>query len=299
MDDILIEDLAASPPQTWARQIEQAAALRSFMARTEINHGEVKATYSKMGISRRHFYLLLAQQRARIAGAPPRGSRQGLQFSIDRRKEDVIAAAIAEAGPSARGKDVYAYAVELAIAREIEPPSRTSVRTRFGKRRRDVDVVGRLQTNCDFIIDVCPVGLSLSDDAGNPCTGWFLALIDTKNACLIAHELYAGQPRASQVRSFLSSSLRWSESDLRRASVGITAPLPNLSIPPSISNHGRSLVSVELKKISGGTAVRALYGMAIGRIPIRSKASDLADDGSPIPLPIAAAVVRKIVSASV
>src|SRR3546814_6739083 len=94
-------------------------------------------------------------------------SRNGARRRIDERKETVIAQAIEVAGAAARMRDEQALAAQLSAERGVERPSQTSIRTRFGRRPTEVDIVNRLKLDCDLVIDLCPLAISVIDDDDN------------------------------------------------------------------------------------------------------------------------------------
>src|SRR3546814_758349 len=123
---------------------------------------------------------------------------------MDERKETVIAQAIEVAGAAARMRDVQALAAQLSAERGVERPSQTSIRTRFGRRPTEVDIVNRLKLDCDLVIDLCPLAISVIDDDDNVAMAWLLISIEPQTRRVWAHQIFAGQPRERQVRQFLS-----------------------------------------------------------------------------------------------
>src|SRR3546814_20511904 len=97
---------------------------------------------------------------------------------MDERKETVIAQAIEVAGAAARMRDVQALAAQLSAERGVERPSQTSIRTRFGRRPTEVDIVNRLKPDCDLVIDLCPLAIPVIDDDDNVAMAWLLISID-------------------------------------------------------------------------------------------------------------------------
>src|SRR3546814_2035828 len=86
--------------------------------------------------------------------------------------------AIEVAGAAARMRDVQALAAQLSAERGVERPSQTSIRTRFGRRPTEVDIVNRLKLDCDLVIDLCPLAISVIDDDDNVAMAWLLISIE-------------------------------------------------------------------------------------------------------------------------
>lgn len=296
IDNILIDDLAVLPPSAWAKSIERAAVIGPLARSSAVTSADQKAASARLGIGRRQFYSLLALYRARLTGAPPRGHQAGVHRHIDDRKEAVIAQAISVAGAAARMRDVQALAVKLSAEQGIEQPSQTSIRTRFGKGRHDVDIVNRLELDCDLVVDLCPLAMAVFDGAGNAAIAWLLTLIEPKARRLEAHRIFAGQPRERQVRDFLSDFCA-SKGELSGLQIGFTGhdlidcavSLPSSEKQPELKEASTS------RKVSPGEVIRALFGSALGRIHIRSEPpKDFAQLGRPVDLAIVRAVAIRI-----
>lgn len=297
----MIDDLAVSPPPAWAKRIERAAVIGPLARASAVTSADQKAASARLGIGRRQFYSLLALYRARLTGTPPRAHQTGVHRHIAERKEAVIAQAIDVAGAAARMRDVQALAITLSAEQGVERPSQTSVRTRFGKGRHDVDIVNRLKLDCDLVVDLCPLATAVFDSAGNTAIAWLLAVIAPNDRHLEAHEIFAGQPSEHQVCKFLSdlpaaSKGEWSGHQIAFTGhdlVKCTSSLQSSCILPALNEPSTS------RKVSPGEVIRALFGSAVGRIPIRSDLpKETAQLGSPIELAIVRAVVNRIVSRS-
>ncbi len=295
LDEILLDNLVASPPQVWRRRIDQAAIIASLAERGSLTSAEIEEACSSLGIGRRNFYKLLKQRRLRLRGGPPRGYRTGIHFRIGEAKEKIIAEAIAVAGPAAKLADVYEAAVQLSNEREVEPPSETSVRTRFGKRRSNVDLVNRLKLSCNVVADLCPLELTVTDAMGTPRIAWFMALIDARTRRVVSHELYAGQPKVREIGAFLMNSVSC-ESVLRhQGTVGLTTGFIDLGFGPPAADVAFQRASNSRKLVSG-IVIKAIFGRTLGRIRIRiEQTKSIYDVGEPVTLPIARAIVARAV----
>src|SRR3546814_20280725 len=63
-----------------------------------------------------------------------------------------------------------------------------------------------LKLDCDLVIDLCPLAISVIDDDDNVAMAWLLISIEPQTRRVWAHQIFAGQPRERQVRQFLSDS---------------------------------------------------------------------------------------------
>src|SRR3546814_3491650 len=109
-------------------------------------------------------------------------------------------------------RDVQALAAQLSAERGVERPSQTSIRTWFGRRPTEVDIVNRLKLDCDLVIDLCPLAISVIEDDENVAMASLLILIEPQTRRVWAPKISAGQLRERQVRQLLS--------DLRSAGNG-------------------------------------------------------------------------------
>ena len=297
IDNILIDDLAVLPPSAWAKSIERAAVIGPLARASAVTSADQKAASARLGIGRRQFYNLLALYRARLTGAPPRGHQTGVHRRIDDQKEAVIAQAISVAGAAARMRDVQVLAVKLSAEQGIEQPSQTSIRTRFGKGRHDVDIVNRLKLDCDLVVDLCPLAMAVFDGAGNAAIAWLLTLIEPKARRLEAHRIFAGQPCERQVRDFLLDFQAGSNGGLPGLEIGFTR-LDLINCPVFLPNSEKQFELKDVstsRKVSPGEVVRAMFGSTLGRIHIRSDpAKDAAEFGSSVDLAMVRAVVNRI-----
>src|SRR3546814_4246278 len=124
-----------------------------------------------------------------VRAAAAHGHRNGARRRIDERKETVIAQAIGVAGAAARMRDVQALAAQLSAERGVERPSQTSIRTRFGRRPTAVDIVNRPKLDCDLVIDLCPLAISVIDDDDTVAMSWLLLSIELQRSEVQTSEL--------------------------------------------------------------------------------------------------------------
>src|SRR3546814_19711629 len=89
-------------------------------------------------------------------------------------------------------RDVQALAAQLSAERGVERPSQTSIRTRFGRRPTEVDIVNRLKLDCDLVIDLCPLAISVIDDDDNVAMADRKSVVEGKN---VSERLYRGGRR--------------------------------------------------------------------------------------------------------
>src|SRR3546814_17379556 len=95
-------------------------------------------------------------------------------------------------------RDGQSLAAQLSAERGVERPSQTSIRTRFGRRPTEVDIVNRLKLDCDLVIDLCPLAISVIDDDDNSAMAWLLISIETQTRRVWAPQIFAAIGRASR-----------------------------------------------------------------------------------------------------
>src|SRR3546814_1097866 len=100
-------------------------------------------------------------------------------------------------------RDVQALAAQLSAERGVERPSQTSIRTRFGRRPPEIDIVHRLKLDCDLVIDLCPLAISVIDDDDNVAMARLLISIEPHTRPEWAHPVFARQHRQRPLRQSL------------------------------------------------------------------------------------------------
>lgn len=299
LDDILIEDLAVSPPQIWRRRIKQAEVIGPLAALPRSRVPLIDQACADLDISRRQFFKLLKLHRHRLEGGPVRGNATGVHFRIDEAKEGVIAQAIASAGPAARYTDVLALAQQLARDQGIQSLSETSVLTRFSKPRAGIDLVNRLKlADCSFVADICPLELAVLDNDALTKAAWLIATIDTRTGEFVHHDLFAGKPVFGQALGSLGKALDGEGEASHDNRIGLTSSLCDLNLLSlSLLNGSTTVMASETRKLVGGSAIRAVCGRSLGRIPIRNEDSCWTGDLPPsVPIAAAKLVVAHVVT---
>src|SRR3546814_3683045 len=100
-----------------------------------------------------------------------------------------------------------------------------------------------------------------------------------------AHQIFAGQPRERQVRQFLSDSRsagnwKWSGRKIGFTDHELIGFVSSLS---RSKNQAQLTAASTSRKVLPGEVIRALFGSALGSIPIRSDPpKDVAQFGSPV-----------------
>lgn len=299
LDRILIEDLAASPPQIWSRRIKQAEVIAPLAKLARLNADDVERACAELAISRRQFFNLLKAHRCRLEGGPIRGNATGVHFHLEESKERVIEQAISQAGAAARYTEVLRLAENLAREKGVEPPSETSVRTRFCKPRAGIDLVKRLKlVDCRFVADICALELGVLDHRGRSSGAWLIAVIDTDTGGILHHEIFAGKPLFAQALGVLGMAYSCERERRQNKRIGLTSGLFDLNLLDlSFLNQTTTVMASETRKLVGSSAIRAVWGRSLGRIPIRNERSCWSAELPPtVPLAAAQQVVTHIVT---
>ena len=274
IDNILVEDLADSPPQLWNKRIRQAAVLRRFDGPSRPSPGQVDKAASELNIKRRQLYALLGARRQRLSGTPALGHGTGRHYHIGLAQEQVIADAIANAGAGARLVAVHREAERLSRTRGTEPPSRTAVRTRFCKGAGVVDLAERLVSECDLIADLGELELAICR-GGEAVPVHLLAVLDPRSSIVLDHQLYAGRPTVEQFRSWMQSLLAdRAIPGMPATAVGLPCSLLHELRDGSVASEQWQLVPTSTRRnLPEGAALHAAFGGRIGRIALRSRPS--------------------------
>jgi hypothetical protein len=292
-DNILIEDLAASPPQVWAQRIEQAEVIAPLASFSKLTVADAERAQAELQISRRYLYQLLNARRERLNGFPARRHGTGAHFHINECQERIIAQAIHRAGPAARHRDVFALAMRMSEQEGIAPPSEKAVRVRFGKHRPNIDLANRFKLECDYIADLCPLGLALTDQQEED-DGWLLAVVESSRCTIIKHELYVRKPSRPQLLASLANAA--ATPDFAGRPLGLTAAVAAYDLLDlSFYNGTETRQPSNERAVLGGSIIKAICGSSLGRIRIRTEPSRRSGH-RPVTLRLAAAVVGRLIA---
>ena len=292
-DNILIEDLAASPPQVWAQRSEQAEVIGPLASFAKLTVADAERARAELQISRRYLYQLMKARRERLNGFPARGHGTGAHFHIEECEERIIAQAIDLAGPAARHRDVVALAISMSEQEGIAPPSEKAVRVRFGKHRPNIDLANRFKLECDYIADLCPLGMAMTDQHKED-DGWLLAVVESNRCTIIKHELYVGKPSRPQLLASLANAA--AAPDFAGRPLGISAAVAAYDLLDLSLYNGAELRRPSRENaIVGGSIIKAVCGSSLGRIRIRTEPSRRSGY-RPVTLRLAAAVVGRLIS---
>src|SRR3546814_17851758 len=66
IDNILIDDLAVSPPSAWAKRIEQAVVIGPLARAVAVTAADQEDASARLGVGRRQFYHLLRSEERRV-----------------------------------------------------------------------------------------------------------------------------------------------------------------------------------------------------------------------------------------
>jgi hypothetical protein len=297
IDEVLVQDLIAAPVQNWPLLIERASVLRDLSNYPRLNRCQVHTAAAALNVGPRRIYSLIKAYRQRLKGAPARGPQTGKHFHIDCAKEQVIAEAIKRAGPSARFRDVWRYVQEVSRERDIDLPSESAVKTRFGKAPVAIDLAGRLNTCCDYIADLCTLELNLKSPAGAAGTAHLLAVVETSSAAVVHYEVFRGAPAKVQIASSLATFVTSSSVPNTRPSIGLTWDGADESLVEHVRAKGWAIDHASAsRKLTAGYAITAVFGLRLGRIPLRTARSrtDIRTEFPTAPADIAAVVLKRV-----
>src|SRR3546814_16775382 len=90
IDNILIDDLAVSPPSAWANRIAQAVVIGPLARAVAVTAADHEDASVRLGVGSRQFYHLIASSSERLKGASAYGHRTAAGRQIDERTAQVI-----------------------------------------------------------------------------------------------------------------------------------------------------------------------------------------------------------------
>lgn len=298
IDNLLVEDLANAPPQTWALMMQRAPVLERYAA-LELTPYLRRSAAAELRVTPRHFGKLIGSYLARRTGASPARPMTGFGCWIGEAKEQVIAQAITNVGPGARESEVRCEVVRLSVESGVETPSETAIRRRFGRTPFALDLRARLRTDCDVLVDVCGLELNLEDEL-RVAPAHLLALIDTNSGRTLTHRLFAGLPGTSEMATMVTDVLT---SSMLQAPIfssicltnELQAAVGSSALPAACKAY---YLPEKNSRLRTGAAIKAVFGSRIGRVPVRGdpRVWDKPASSAAVPVEAAGSVISHLVA---
>lgn len=265
---LLIEDLSVAHPENWEAISERTAAIDAYLARSRGGAASADELASGLGIDRRTFYRLLAHRRSRLAGRDARS-----RVATEKRRQcagddEIIRAALAEAGLGAREGQVLDAALRIADASGQRHPSEGVVRNRFAKLKRPLALSVRLRQNYGTLLDACRLGVDTPGRDGSPAATWLVAAMDIRAGRVMAHAVAPAEHLKDEIITLAKAVVQLEGDGVEHEAVIATTALRDVAEHLGTVRRVRLCASSELR---AGEGLQTIFGQRLGRVPLRKK----------------------------
>jgi hypothetical protein len=268
--NLLVEDLANAPPQSWARLVEQDAVIGQLAFQASVPVRQASVAAAKLSVNNRQIYKLLKARRERLAGAKASGPMTGCQPHIASEQIAVIDRAITAMGAGARGVAVYREVLRLTSLLGMEPPSKSTVGRHFAKAPHAPDLRQRFGTDADLIVDLCGLELNLIGADGSSSPAQLLAIVAGESGRIVRHKLFAGPPPIQEASELIRCSIQEQERG-EKVTVSLSNPFHAVqfaSLNTSLGLTGRAAHG--RRAVPAGSVIASTMRGRVGRVRIRS-----------------------------
>ncbi|WP_338503112.1 hypothetical protein V6R86_06795 [Sphingomonas kaistensis] len=302
MRDEITMQLAELPPHLWADSLRRLEVVHRYLALDKPTTAEADRSAAELDLVQRSFFRLAAAVRELRAGRAPKVSLQGRQSKLRHDTRSVLDTTIADLGPGARDSEIFAECRRRCKEQGIVPPSWNAIRTRTGKPVLNPDLRSRMRRDADFVLDACPLDLTVQVASGDPQLAVLTAIIHVDSGEVLGFHL-DGQPMdASAVaHAFMDAiehprSRRHSRPSGQRLIVS-TAVQPYMSVVKHLAQAAQlQLDTTASLGLTPGTALTNAVGRKIGRIPFVPRARAKAHPELAVPLHHAQAIVGELLA---
>lgn len=300
MGDEITKQLAELPPHLWAETLRRIEVVNRYLALDKPTAADADRSAAELKLVQRSFFRLAAAVRELRAGGEPKVSLQGKQSSLAPTTRSLLEATIRELGPGARDSEIFAECRRRCMDQGLEPPSWNAVRTRTGKPVFSPDLRGRMQRDADFVLDACPLDLTVHGASSKPQVAVLTAIIHIDSGEVLGFHL--DEQRASDAavaKVFLDASIRKvsgraATSRMRRLIMS-TAIRPCSSAVERLTEAAKlHLDKDESEGLRPGVALTNAVGRKLGRIPFAPRGRVVPRANLAVPLDRAQAVVHEI-----
>jgi hypothetical protein len=275
--------LAETFPPTWDETRRRMAVVRRYLRETDRTAATADRYAKEIGIGRSLFYRLASVYQS---------TRDVRSTADGKRKKDpswqITADAIAITGSSAHLAQIFRTVVELSRARGVAPPSRSKVRAHSVPMLAGASIAARMALSSDFAIDRAILRMSTVGGDGRVKVAELSCIVDLNKGTIIRHILSAGPPRSDEIVGLArdpavkSTRIAISESDKVISADPVRA---------AVVDNSCSIVPGRWK---AGTAVRAVVGLRLGRVPLLSKMPATAELLEPVSSDTATQVIGEL-----
>lgn len=289
MDSRLTQNLAELPPVQWAEAKRRHRILTRYLAGSD-RTTEVADRYAKeMGVGRSLFYSLARVLRERRDDRSTKAFSRSSAKAVDPRTAAAVGDSMKALGAGARPTAVFAEARRLCIERGDPLPSKRQIRTRHVRPGAGKEAAARLRVDAHVALDAGMLALSI-DDHLEPKIAHLVTLLDLREGSVLDHLITAGVPTFRDALTLLNR-MPETEDPIR-----LVLPIERLTGP--LHQHlasRRSIRIVKVGRLSPGSAVRAVLGDRLGRIPLLRRSPSASATKTTSDLQTVRAVVARLI----
>ena len=216
--------------------------------------------------------------------------------------ETTVDDTIPDLGPGARDSEIFAECSRRCKEQGLTPPSWNAVRTRTGKPVLNPDLRSRMRRDADFVLDACPLDLTVHVASAEPQLAVLTAIIHVDSGEVLGFHL-DGQPvETSAVAHAFVDAIDHRRSGPHSRHRGqrlivSTALQSHMSVVASLAQAAKlRLDTTASLGLAPGTALTNAVGRKIGRIPFAPRARVKARPDLAVPLHHAQAVVGELLA---
>ncbi|GAA4020919.1 hypothetical protein GGQ97_001374 [Sphingomonas kaistensis] len=302
MGDEIIRQLAELPPHLWAESLRRLEVVDRYLALDKPTTADADRSAAELNLVQRSFFRLAAAVRELRAGGTPKVSSQGQQSKLRHDKRSVLDDTITDLGPGARDSEIFAECSRRCKEQGLTPPSWNAVRTRTGKPVLNPDLRSRMRRDADFVLDACPLDLTVHVASAEPQLAVLTAIIHVDSGEVLGFHL-DGQPvETSAVAHAFVDAIDHRRSGPHSRHRGqrlivSTALQSHMSVVESLAQAAKlRLDTTASLGLAPGTALTNAVGRKIGRIPFAPRARVKARPDLAVPLHHAQAVVGELLA---
>lgn len=303
MGDEITKQLAELPPHLWAESLRRMEVVDRYLALDNPTAADADRSAAELKLVQRSFFRLAAAVRELRAGGEPKVSLQGQQSSLAATTRSVLESTILELGPGARDSEIFVECRRRCEEQKLASPSWNAVRTRTGKPAFSRDLRGRMQRDADFVLDSCPLDLTVHAIASSPQLAVLTALIHVDTGEILGAHVNEQQVTDSAVANVFLEAIDHptigpaAATKSRRRLIVCTAIEPLMPAVETLAEAAKLHIDKDQSLgLRPGVALTNAVGRKVGRIPFRPGGRAVARPDLSVPLPYAHAVVGELLA---
>lgn len=289
MDSELTQQLAELPPVQWAEAQRRHRILSRYLAEPDRTTAVADRYAKEMGVGRSLLYSLARILSERRDGRSTRIFVRSSAAAVDAGSAAAVTDAMGALGAGARPTEVFAEARRLCIERGVPLPSKRQIRTRHVRPGAGKEAAARLRVDADVALDAGMLALSI-DDHLEPKIAHLVTLLDLREGSVLDYLVTAGVPTFRDALTLLNRM------PVTEDRVKLVLPIERLTGPLRQDLAGRrSIRIIKVRRLSPGSAVRAVLGDRLGRIPLLRRSPSASAIKATSNLQTVSAVVARLI----